>query len=213
MRVDRLIRRLGASVVLASVFASAQAGSYDDFFRAVGIDDVGAVKALLQRGFDPNTLDPKGQRGLTLAMRDDSPRVAQALIDSPALQVDAPNLAGETPLMLAAIRGDATWVQRLLDRGAQVNRSGWTPLHYGASGHEPKVVKLLLDRGAVVDAPSPNGTTPLMMAAQYGEEVSVDLLLARGADPKRRNERGLAAVDFAELSGRDYLVAKFRALR
>jgi uncharacterized protein len=79
-------------------------------------------------------------------------------------------------------------------------------------GPEVRLVKLLLDRGATVDAESPNGTTPLMMAAQYGSEESVDALLARGADPKRRNQRNMAALDFARLSGREPLVKQLEAL-
>ena len=39
-------------------FNLAQAGSYEDFFRAVRRDDQRTVANLLNRGFDANTLDP-----------------------------------------------------------------------------------------------------------------------------------------------------------
>ena len=71
---------------------------------------------------------------------------------------------------------------------------------------------LLLERGSTVDARSPNGTTPIMLAARYGAEASVDLLLARGADPKARNDLGLAPADFARDGGRDKLSARLAAL-
>jgi ankyrin repeat protein len=76
------------------------------------------------------------------------------------VDIDAANANGETPLMMAAMRGQVAWVQRLLERGAKVNREGWTPLHYAAAGPSVPVIELLLTRGAAIDARSPNGTTP-----------------------------------------------------
>ena len=186
----------------------ARAGSYEDYFRAVAVDDGRTVAQLLQRGFDPNTPDEKGQVGLYLALRDGSFQVAERLLEQADLKVDAVNAANETPLMMAALRGNLAWAQRLLERGAQLNREGWTPLHYAASGPEPKLVSLLLDRGAEIEARSPNGTTPLMMAARYGAFDAAERLLARGADPRARNDLGLSAADFARQSGREALAAQ-----
>jgi uncharacterized protein len=119
--------------------------------------------------------------------------------------------SGETPLMMAALRGNLAWAQRLIERGAKIHRAGWSPLHYAAAGSEPKIVALLLDRGAPIDAPSPNRSTPLMMAARYGAEGSVDLLLARGADKRLRNDLELDAGAFAKLAGREFLLQRLDA--
>ncbi|MFY9514613.1 MAG: ankyrin repeat domain-containing protein [Rubrivivax sp.] len=191
---------------------SANADTSVDFFRAVNVDNASTVNELLARGFDPNSTDERGQVGLYLAMRDDAPKVAAALLAHPALKIDAANAAGETALMMAALRGRLDWTQRLIERGGAVRRDGWTPLHYAASGPDARVVGLLLDRGAVIDAPSPNRSTPLMMAARYGDEASVQLLISRGADPRLRNERGLNAADFARQGGREALSTRLDAL-
>ena len=188
-------------------------GSFDDFFIAIRNDNVGKLNNLLQRGFDPNTRNEKGQPGLTVAMREQSPKVARVLVDQPTIDVNALNLAGESALMIAAIKGDLASVKLLLDRGARLNQPGWTALHYAASGQEPKTVEWLLDRGAEIDALSPNGSTPLMLAAQHGSEVSVDLLLARGANMALRNTQNLGAIDFARSGGRDYLVKKLERMQ
>ena len=193
---------------VALMISSSHAGAYEDFFAAVGRDDGDAVAQLLQRGFDPNSRNPGGQAALHLAMRDGSPKVAEALWRHPALDIDAVNGSGETPLMLAALRGQLDWARRLLERGAKVHRAGWSPLHYAATGPEPKVVALLLDRGAPIDARSPTQNTPLMMAARYGAEANVDLLLARGADKRLRNDRDLDAAGVASLAGRDFLLKR-----
>ncbi len=203
--VRAVLLRAAAAAVFAVCATAARADAYEDFFTAVKRDNGTWITELVQRGVDPNLRDPKGQLAMTLALRDENLKVAEALLASPGFQVDAANAAGETPLMLAAIKGRIDWVRRLLDRGAAVNRAGWTPLHYAASGPEPKAVALLLERNAEVDARSPNGSTPLMMAARYGTEDSVRLLLARGADPQRRNDRDMNAADFARAVGRDSL--------
>lgn len=192
--------------VVTAWVSVASAGSYEDFFGAVDRDDARTVSQLLARGFDPNSADPSGQVGLYLALRSESSDVVAVLLAHPSIKIDAVNAAHETPLMMAALRGALTWTQRLVERGAQVNREGWTPLHYAASGPEPKVVAWLLDKGAQIDAPSPNRTTALMMASRYGAIDSATLLLSRGASVAARNEVGLIAADFARTAGRDALV-------
>ena len=192
-------------LVMALAFFSAHAGSYEDFFVAIKNDSPGVLTNLLARGFDPNTRDPKGQPGLTMAFQQGSAQAAKVLLDGPGIDVNALNEAGESALMMAALKGDLVGAQLLLEHGAKVNQPGWTALHYAATGPDPRLVRLLLERGAAVDAESPNGSTPLMMAAQYGSEDSVRQLLERGADPGKRNERKLRAADFARLAGRDAL--------
>ena len=201
-----------AYLIVATVVISANAGAYEDFYQAVGRDDERTVSQLLQRGFDPNSRSPEGQTGLHLALRDTSPRVADTLWAHPGLDVNALNAAGESPLMMAALRGDLAWAQRLIDRGARLEVPGWTPLHYAATGPETKMVALLLDKGAAIEARSPNKTTPLMMASRYGPESSVDLLLARGANWKLRNDLDLDAAAFARLASREALTRRLEAL-
>jgi ankyrin repeat protein len=202
------LRAFLVAIVLAAFLPLAQAGAYEDFIHAVELDNARSLAGLLQRGMDPNTRDPKGQPALTRALREDSDRVVELLLQQPGLEVDALNAAGETPLMIAALQGKLAWVQRLLQRGARVDQAGWSPLLYAASGPEPQVAALLLERGAPANGRSPNGSTPLMMAARYGAQDTVPLLLARGADPRLRNEQGLTAADFARQAGRDRLAAR-----
>ncbi len=202
--------RILVYLVMTIGFSQTNAGAYEDFFIAINRDDDWGVAKLLERGFDPNSRDPKGQTGLILALRDESPRVAEALWKSPALDVNVQNASGETALMMAALRGQVAWMRRLLDRGAAVHKDGWSPIHYAATGPEVKAVALLLERGAPVEASSPDKDTPLMMAARYGAEASVDLLLARGASASVTNGRNLDAVDLARAGGRDFLVERLQ---
>jgi hypothetical protein len=183
----------------------AHAGSYDDFFTAIRRDDGATIAALLRRGFDPNTRDPKGQVGLSMALQLDSRNAFAALMGARRLDVEARNAQDESPLMLAAIKGNIDAVKALIARDADVNKPGWTALHYAASGTAPEhaaIMALLLEHHAYIDAASPNGSTPLMMAAQYGTREALQLLLDEGADPALKNQLGLSASDFALRVGR-----------
>lgn len=205
-------RALTAAAVFTLACSAALADAYVDYFRAVNIDNIGVVSRLLARGFDPNAADERGQVGLYLALRDEAPRVTAALLAHPQTKVDIANPSGETPLMMAALKGQLDSAQRLIGLGAQVNRDGWTPLHYAASSIDSTaVLALLLDQGADVDARAPNGNTPLMMAARYGAIASAEMLLARGADPRLTNAAGLSAADLARQDGREALALKLRA--
>lgn len=199
-------------IILTCIFPAA-GGAYEDFFQATRADNPSVVRALLERGFDPNSVDETGLPALTLALRDGSRQVGELLLAHPAIQVDQANLAGETPLMMALLKGHAGMARRLIERGAAINRQGWSPLHYAASGPDASLVQMLVERGANVDARSPNGSTPLMMAAQYGPEDAVQLLIARKADASRRNDLGLTAADFARRGGREQLARQLDAMR
>jgi len=183
-------------------FSSVHAGSYDDFFTAIRQDDARTVTALLQRGFDPNTVDPKGRAGLILAIQAESLKVAEVLIRWPSTKVEVRNAADESPLMLMALAGDLRMCRMLIEKDADVNKTGWTPLHYAATHGHLEVMNLLLEENAYIDAGSPNGSTPLMMAASYGTPDAVKLLLEAGADPSLVNELGLSALDFATRANR-----------
>jgi ankyrin repeat protein len=188
-------------IVIAASFA-VNAGSFEDFFRAVRADNASGVRSLLKRGFDPNTLDEHGQTGLLIALREPSPKVIQALLESPQLNVELRNPKDESPLMLAAIKGQKDLVEQLIKRDADVNKPGWTPLHYAATSGQIDIMKMLLENFAFIDAQSPNGTTPLMMAAMYGSSDAVKLLLDEGADTTMKNQLGMTAVDFANKANR-----------
>ena len=204
----RTLRDLALATPIAVAVTLAHAGAFEDYFKAVELNDAGAVERLIQRGFDVNARDEKGQAALFLVLRDGSFKVAEALLRQPQLDIDAPNAVGETALMMAALKGHTDWARRLLERGAKLEKTGWTPLHYAATGPEAALVAMLLDKGASINARSPNGSTPLMMAARYGSEDSARLLLARGADTGLRNERNLSAADFARSAGRDALATQ-----
>lgn len=189
----------GLCLLLSAVLAVAptQAGAYDDFFKALELDLAPTVKSLLDRGIDPNTIEARrGDPALIFAVRNESAKSLQVLLNTKQTNLEARAPNGDTALMLAAFKGNRDAVVALLDRGAQPNRPGWTALHYAASAGNLEIVRILLEKSAYIDAEAPNQTTPLMMAARGGHTDTMKLLVEEGADVALHNSLGMTAADF-----------------
>ena len=207
------LRRTGTLLALGLIAAGAcLAAPIDDLVLSAELNDGYNLSKMLQRGVDPNQPDARGRYALSIALREDSDKALDSLLAHPALDINAVNPNGETPLMLAAIKGQLDWVKKIVKRGAHINRQGWTPLHYASSGPDNGVAAWLLSQGADINARSPNGSTALMMAARYGALDLPAVLLKAGADVNLLNDKGLSAADFAATAGRDELKAKLLKL-
>jgi ankyrin repeat protein len=177
----------------------AWAGAYEDYFKAVKLDNANKVRSLLEQGFDPNTIEAeRGDTGLLLALREDAMRVFNVLVDAPGIDLEAKARNGDNAMMIAAYKGNEAAVDALIARNAEVNRPGWTALHYAAAIGNNNIIKRLLEHSAYIDAESPNKTTPIMMASRAGHIYTVKLLLDEGADASLRNTLGMTAIDFAK---------------
>ena len=194
-----------------SMFRAATEDEFRDLMLAAARDQPSFVMKLLLSGVDPNQADAQRNTALHKAIMEESERVVKLLIEHPQTDVNALNQAGETPVMLAALRGRLPWVQALVQRGALINEAGFTALHYACSGPDNGVTAWLVSQGAELDARSSNGSTPLMMAAGYGSPDSVEVLLEAGANASLVNDKGLSAIDFARKSGRPELVKRIQA--
>ena len=165
-------------------------------------DDLKVVSSLLNRGFDPNTVNLDAEPALIASLREGSIKTFEVLVKHPKINLNIRNQHGESALMLACIKGHLPMARLLIKREADINHPGWTALHYAASGGHTEIIRLLLDENAYIDAESPNGTTPLMMAARYGNNKAVQLLIEEGADIQLKNQLGLSAIDFAKQGNR-----------
>ena len=195
-----LLRQLGLVLALAALPAMAAEPTKAEvsFFRAVVVDNHLTINELLREGLNPNISGTdRNEPAIVLALRHDSQRAFNALLNAPGIDLDARAPNGDTALMIAAYKGQEDNVRALLARGAQVNQPGWTALHYAAANGHRDLVFLLLEHNAFIDALSPNGTTPLMMAARDGHIDTVNFLLEEGADRNLRNGAGYTAYDMA----------------
>jgi uncharacterized protein len=99
---------------------------------------------------------------------------------------------GATPLMYAALYGDAAAIRQLIDSGANANASndaGATALMWAID--DPDKVRLLLEHGADPNATSVENQRPLTIAlAGKASAAVVNLLLDHGASVDVKSYRG-----------------------
>jgi hypothetical protein len=119
-----------------------------------------------------------------------------------AAMAQAPDLNRQ--LVLAAERGDAAAVRRLIAAGADVNwqdeKQDSAFLVAGARGHS-EVVKLTLAAGANLKSTNRYGGTALIPACHYGHLETVKVLLATKIDIDHVNRLGWTALLEAVILG------------
>ena len=179
--------------------------------QAIAQDDAPKVAYMLRElAYDPNFYLPNGDTPLVFAIRMDAKvSTNQVLLRSFKINVKVPTLRGETPLMLAAIKGDQPLAQKLIEMGAPVNANfGWTALHYAASTGQTAMTRFLIEKGAQVNARTERGVTPLYMAARIVASPTVDVLLEAGADKTLCNDQGISPEAIAAKRGDSKLAQK-----
>lgn len=113
---------------------------------------------------------------------------------------DARGPHGNTPLMLAAWRGDAATVNALLDHGVTldaVNRDGNNALWLACVHGDLSGIERLVRAGVPIDQTNTTGATALMYASSSGKAAVLRQLLALGADASLRTQDDFSALDMA----------------
>ncbi|KAL0485850.1 hypothetical protein AKO1_002129 [Acrasis kona] len=148
-------------------------------------DDMEAIRNLLK---NPNLkIHYKNNVGNTVLHRAafiGSAAVLDAIFHSRDVCVDVTNKNHETPLHLAAGKGNVSAVLCLLNHGADIDATnvvGDTALMGAAHFGKHEVVKILLERGASPNVKNWKGVTPLMRATRNGCEKTIGCLQKHGA--------------------------------
>jgi len=146
------------------------------------------------------------------AVRDrDGDKATNALNGGGSTTIDTKDRStGETALHIVTKRRDATWLNFLIGKGANVNvrdDAGNTPLMIAARIGYADGAQILIRRRAGVNIANNSGETPLIAAVQSRNSGMVDILLKAGADPKRADTlAGMSARDYAEADNRSHII-------
>jgi ankyrin repeat protein len=155
-------------------------------------EEIGIIKTWIDQGaewpdeFSGETPSPPQDPQVTQvldALRNGDRRAFERLLKSNPKLAQSRGSGGDTPLMYAALYGDAGSLRLLLDKGADPNvrnDAGATALLWSVD--DPDKTRLLLERGADANVRSSDGRTAVLLAAsRFGESNVVRLLLDHGA--------------------------------
>ena len=145
-----------------------------ELFKAIQSEDVNKVREVLDKGADPNAVNPEGWSALSLVSHHFEQIWAGAGFSKES---------GEHRREIARI---------LVEHGADINGSGKDdiPLLSAASNGNRAVAEFLVEAGADINARGKYGDTVLHEAADHGNRETVEYILSLGIDVMTRNDFG-----------------------
>jgi len=115
----------------------------------------------------------------------------------------------EYNLMIASSRGLTTEIDRLIQKGANINSynvDGATPLIFAVSYNQPEAVKTLLKHSLRLDEFTSGWETALMIAVKNNYDAIAEILIRAGADIEFADNHGTSPLHYAALYGYLHMV-------
>ena len=165
-----------------------------------------SIEILLEMGADRDIADGEGCTSLHAAIHGRCPNEALKKIITRKSHLDAQNMDGQTPLLLACTHRQNNAVKLLLEVGSNPNitdKNKNTSLHAAVHGHcRKKDIQAIIDNFADINAINKNKQTALMIACENGNANVIKVLLKNRADLDIANADGDTCIHV--VARRDY---------
>ena len=178
---------------------------------AIAAGHVTIAKMLMQNGAVISCRSGFKQQGAELLLQECVARrfeLAQILVEAKA-DISATDRQGNTPLMAAFKRGQATLAQMLVQRGATVpasNQQGTKLLLAAITVGNVQLAQVLMKAGVNISATDRQGTTPLIAACAAGHMTLVQILLEAKSDISATDRQGRTPLLVACAAGHPTIV-------
>ncbi|KAF8418071.1 Glycerophosphoryl diester phosphodiesterase family-domain-containing protein [Tirmania nivea] len=182
---------------------------------ATGSNATTIVKLLVDAGVDVNYQDEHGETALHTAARLGHVECMRNLIAGGADIEVAENSYGWTPIFIAAVEGQLSALEVLVEEGAEVTKldsSGWTAIEHAALRGHIEVARRLKDlmktMAVSLQPDSSTGTAPIPIGSTMN---SLGVLSEKGS-PGGNSDGSTTANDNSHLSGSPPVIPKILAL-
>ncbi|MEZ0370156.1 MAG: ankyrin repeat domain-containing protein, partial [Candidatus Sericytochromatia bacterium] len=164
-------------------------------------DDLPLAQFILQLGANPDLIDRSTGQSLLVS------NVAAARIQAVKFLLAhgaKANLAGQSPLVTAAERGDLPMIKLLLEHHSQINQQDAqlaSPVMKALAC--PECLQRLLAARPNLDLQDQDGKTALIRAVQSDQEAAIRQLLQSGAQLQPKDKSGNSALSYA-IASKDF---------
>ena len=153
--------------------------------KAIDYATAQGLRTVVERLSVESTTDTHGNTPLHQAAFNGQSEIVRSLLSAYPDMIDTANDVGETPLIIACMKGNLAVARLLIGAGADVNKAqldGNSSLHFAAWSGNKFIGNDLIAAHAQADAQNGNGETPLILAAREGNNEFVSLLVEHGAN-------------------------------
>ena len=163
------------------------------------------IKILIDNNAELELENSRGRTPLIVAARENASLETIKILIEYGANINAKDYSLDTPLSLAAWRGNEDIVNYLIDQNPEITISGIkgkTLFFYSMDKRLVKLYKAIMDRGARIEDLSSRGTSALHWAAKGGSGMIAEDLIEKGLQVNNKDIFGMTPLHYAAKYGR-----------